>query len=133
MFRLFIQSILTVLGNAIGLIVAAMIVPGVSVSLFGLTISILFFTITQAILAPFVLKMAIKYVPAFRGGIALVTTFVVLVLTAWLTDGLRIDGLVAWFVAPLVVWLAAVISGIVLPGLLLKEKVSQKKQSIRDI
>lgn len=128
MIRLLAQSVLTVLGNATGLLVAAVLVPGFHISSLGFIISVVFFTIAQIILAPFVLKLAIKHAPAFRGGIALVTTFIVLILTVWLTDGLRISSLVGWVVAPMVIWLASVLAGIVLPMVLFKKALSDNKE-----
>ena len=124
-----IQSVLTVLGNAAGLLVAAMLIPGVHVDGFGFFVSVAFFTVAQIILAPFIFKLAIQYAPALRGGIALVTTFVVLVLTTWFTSGLRIDGLLAWAVAPMVVWLGAVLAGIVLPLFLFKKALQTKTEA----
>lgn len=129
MIRFLAQSILTVLGNAVGLLVAAAVVSGFRISGFGFIVSVGFFTIAQIILAPFILKMALKYVPAFRGGIALVTTFVVLLLTTWLTQGLHIDNVTAWVIAPLVIWLASVIAGILLPLVIFKNILAGRKNT----
>ena len=70
--------------------------------------------------------MAIKYLPAIRGGIALVTTFIVLVLTAIFTDGLVIAGVVTWVIAPLIIWVCTVLAGIFLPMILFKKVLSRK-------
>lgn len=129
MIRFLAQSILTVAGNAIGLLAAAMAVSGFRISGFGFIVSVGFFTIAQIILAPFVLKMALKYIPAFRGGIALVTTFVVLLLTIWLTEGLHIDSLTAWIIAPLVIWLTSVMAGILLPLVIFKNVLADRKST----
>ena len=47
------------------------------------------FTAARFILAPLIFKLSFKYVRALTGGIALVTTFVGLLVTTWLTDGLH--------------------------------------------
>lgn len=125
MIRFLAQSALTLIGNAIGLITAALVLPDFRIGGLGFTISLIFFTIAQIILAPFVLKLAIKHAPAFRGGIALVTTFVVLILTTWLTDGLRVNGVATWITAPLIIWLATVIAGIFLPMVIFKKTVTR--------
>lgn len=125
MIRFLAQSALTLIGNAIGLITAAFVLPDFRIGGLGFTISLIFFTIAQIILAPFVLKLAIKHAPAFRGGIALVTTFVVLILTTWLTDGLRVNGVATWITAPLIIWLATVIAGILLPMVIFKKAVAR--------
>ena len=69
--------------------------------------------------------MAIKHAPVLRGGIALVTVFVVLLLTTLFTDGLQISGFAAWITAPLIIWVTTVVAGILLPMVLFK-KVLQK-------
>lgn len=68
MIRFLAQSTLMVIGNALGLLVAAAIVSDFHVSVTGFTLSLVFFTVAQIILAPFILQLAIQYVPAFRGG-----------------------------------------------------------------
>ena len=125
MVRFLASTILFLLGNAIGLVAAALLVDGFSITGFGLFVSLLFFTAAQIILAPFILKLSIKYVPALRGGIALVTTFIVLWLTTVFTDGLTISSLTAWVVAPLIVWLFALLAGIVLPLFLFKKALGR--------
>lgn len=129
MIRFLILSLLTLLGNAIGLIVAAILLSGFHIQPLGFIVSALFFTGIEILLKPFILKMSIKYIPALRGGIALVTTFVGLLLTALFTNGLRIDDLTTWITAPLIVWLAVVLSGIVLPMFLFKQALSDSNKS----
>lgn len=88
--------------------------------------TISFFTIAYILLSPFILKMAIQYAPAFRGGIALVSTVAVLGITAIFTNGLHINGLVTWVIAPLIIWLATVLAGIILPLFLFKKVLGRK-------
>lgn len=129
MIRFLAQSALTLIGNTIGLIVAALFLPDFRIDALGFILSIIFFTVAQIILAPFILKLAIKHAPALRGGIALVTTFVVLLLTTWLTDGLRVNGIATWIAAPLIIWLATVIAGIFLPMVLFKKAIGTAKDN----
>ena len=126
MLRFLAQTLLIIIGNAIGLVVASWLLSDFVINGFGFAMSIIFFTIAQLILAPFILKMAIKYLPAIRGGIALVTTFIVLVLTAIFTDGLVIAGVVTWVIAPLIIWVCTVLAGIFLPMILFKKVLSRK-------
>ncbi len=129
MLRFLAQTVLTIIGNAIGLIVASWLLSDFVINGFGFATSIIFFTIAQLVLAPFVLKMAIKYLPAIRGGIALVTTFIILVLTTVFTDGLVITGVTTWVIAPLIVWACTVLAGIFLPMILFKKALSRKVDS----
>jgi hypothetical protein len=134
MFRFFAQSVLTLLGNALGLVTAALLLADFHLSGLGFFMSVLFFTIAYILLSPFVLKMALKYAPAFRGGIALIATLLVLILTSIFTDGLRINGIGTWVAASLVIWLITVIAGIVLPIFIFKKTLasSRRTQKARD-
>ena len=73
---------------------------------------------------PLILKMSIRYVPALRGGIALVTTLVSLIITSWITDGLQIEGLDTWILATLIVWLFGLIASLLLPVFIFKKALS---------
>lgn len=126
MLRFFAQSLLTLLGNALGLLIAALLLSDFHITGLGFAVSVAFFTVANVLFSPFVLKMAIKYAPVFRGGIALVTTLAALVLTVIFTDGLQIDNLTAWIIAPLVIWLVTVLAGIVLPLFLFKKLLAKK-------
>jgi len=125
MKRFLISSLLTLLGNALGLIIAAILLPGFHIQILGFIVSVLFFTGVEILLQPFIFKMSRKYVPALSGGIALVTSFAGLVLTSLFTNGLVIDDVTTWIIAPLIVWLAAVLAGVVLPMFLFKKTLEQ--------
>jgi len=129
MIRFLILSLLTLLGNAVGLIVASILLSGFHIQPLGFIVSALFFTGIEILLKPFILKMSIKYIPALRGGIALVTTFVGLLLTTLFTNGLRIDDVTTWIAAPLIIWLAVVLAGIMLPMFLFKQALSDSDKS----
>lgn len=128
MVRFLARMALMVLANAGGLIIARVILPGLHIDIVGFTLSVLVFTGIMLLFEPFVLKMAIKYMPVLRGGIALVTTFVGLFLTTILTSGLRVEGLTTWVLAPLVIWISVIIMGIVLPMVLFKNILSGVKE-----
>lgn len=128
MLRFLATTVLTLLGNALGLIIASWLLEGFNLSVAGFLWSVLFFTIAQLILTPFVLSMSLRYLPALRGGIALVTTFVVLWLTTLFTSGVEIRDLTAWILAPLIIWLTTVLAGVVLPLFLFKKTLSNAKE-----
>lgn len=132
MVRFLARMALMVLANAGGLIIARVILPGLHIDIVGFTLSVLVFTGIMLLFEPFVLKMAIKYMPVLRGGIALVTTFVGLFLTTILTSGLRVEGLTTWVLAPLVIWISVIIMGIVLPMVLFKNILSGVKEERSD-
>ena len=119
----FLLRVAVFLGSAaIGLLVAAWLVPGVSLSALGFITAVVIFTVAQAILSPFFLKMASRYASAFLGGIGLVSTFVALLLASLLSNGLSIRGTGSWIAATVLVWLVTALATVVLTVLVLREK-----------
>ena len=126
MIRMLIRVGIHLLANAIGLIVAAAVLSGMTITGPAFVIAVLIFTVVEVVADPLVTKIAITSVPALRGGVALVTTFLGLLITTWISSGLQIDGLKTWLLAILVVWLAALIADLILPVLLVKKAVDQR-------
>lgn len=122
MKRLLLRIAVFLGSSALGLLAADFLVPGVSVPLWGFVTAVVIFTVAQAILAPFFLKMATRYASAFLGGIGLVSTFVALLLASLLSNGLSIRGVGSWIAATVVVWLVTAVATVVLPMLLLRDK-----------
>ncbi|GAB3216701.1 phage holin family protein [Mycolicibacterium hippocampi] len=122
MKRLLLRIAVFLGSSALGLLAADFLVPGVSVPLWGFVTAVVIFTVAQAILAPFFLKMATRYASTFLGGIGLVSTFVALLLASLLSNGLSIRGVGSWIAATVVVWLVTAVATVVLPMLVLREK-----------
>ncbi|WP_370333656.1 phage holin family protein [Mycolicibacterium hippocampi] len=122
MKRLLLRIAVFLGSSALGLLAADFLVPGVSVPLWGFVTAVVIFTVAQAILAPFFLKMATRYASAFLGGIGLVSTFVALLLASLLSNGLSIRGVGSWIAATVVVWLVTAVATVVLPMLVLRDK-----------
>jgi uncharacterized membrane protein YvlD (DUF360 family) len=113
--------------SAIGLLVAAWLVPGVRVSASGFITAVVLFAVAQAILSPFFLKMASRYATAFLGGIGLVSTLAALILASIFTHGLSISGIGSWIAATIVVWLVTALATLLLPVLVLKRRAGSAK------
>ena len=124
MVRALISFGIHLLANALGLLVAAWVLTDMTIDSVAFVIAVLIFTVVEVILDPLFTKMAMKNVPALRGGTALVTTLVGLIITVLLSDGLSITGLDTWIFATLIVWLAALLAGLILPVILVKKKVN---------
>jgi hypothetical protein len=122
--RILLSAAVFLASAAIGLLVAALLIPGVSVSIYGFLTAVVIFAVAQAILAPFFLKMASRYASAFLGGIGLVSTLAALILASVLTNGLMIRGIGSWIAATVVVWLVTALATLVLPALVLKSRKS---------
>ena len=125
MARFLAMTVVELAASAIGLLVAAWLLPGVVLSASGFLVAVVVFTVAKVVLGPFVLKMSLRHARALSGGIALVTTFVGLVVTTWLTGGLTIAGASTWVLATLIVWLFSVIAVLVLPLVVFKKVLAQ--------
>jgi hypothetical protein len=123
--RLLLRTAVFLGSAAIGLLVAAWLVPGVSVSVSGFITAVVIFSVAQAILSPFFLKMASRYASAFLGGIGLVSTLAALILASVLTHGVSIRGIGSWVLATIVVWLVTAVATLLLPILLIKRKAGR--------
>ncbi|MBV1927102.1 MAG: phage holin family protein, partial [Rhodobacteraceae bacterium] len=110
MNRMLVSALIYVLANAVGLLLATLLLDGFSISPLAFMWAILLFSVIEAVAEPLVTKVAQKKVPAMQGGVALVTTFLGLLLTEIFVDGMVIGGLANWLAATLVVWLGALIA-----------------------
>ena len=131
MLRFFATLLLTVFANAIGLLVASILLDRFYLNGASFIVAALFFTLVTVILGPFITKVAFKNAPYLMGGIALVTTFIGLTLTKAFTNGIRIEGLSTWAVATLIIWIFSVIANVVLPLFLFKKIISDKDVDLR--
>jgi putative membrane protein len=127
MIRLLIRIGLSLLGNALGLWVASLILSDMSVSGTAFVIAVIIFTVLTAVIQPLITKMAMQNAPALQGSSALVTTFIALLITELVSDGLSITGLSTWIFATVIVWFFTMIAAWLLPMFLLKEAVDNKK------
>jgi hypothetical protein len=109
---------LVLLGSwAIGLLVAAWVVPGVSVSVSGFIVAVVIFSVTEAVLSLLILTLPRGYASLFLGGTALAVTFLALALASAFTHGLIISGIAPWVAAGLLVWLVTTLAAVSLPEL----------------
>jgi hypothetical protein len=106
---------------AIGLVVAAWNVPGVSLSVSGFIVAVVVFSVAQAIPSLSILKLPRQYASLLLGGTGLALTIVALILASLLTHGLTIDGMAPWVATTVVVWLVTTIGAITLPELLIRD------------
>src|SRR5215212_2156429 len=108
MRRLGIRIVLAVLANAIALLLAAALLDGVKVDASGFGFAVAVFTIASVLITPIATWIVIRRARALIGVIALVNTFVVLVITDLLSDGFSIEGALDWIRAVVIVWIVNV-------------------------
>ncbi len=122
----FVRIGLTLLGNALGLLLASILIDDVSVSGTAFVIAVVIFTVLTLLLEPLVTRMARGNLEVLASGSALITTALALVLTAAISDGLSIDGLGAWLLATIIVWLATALIGVVLAKVFLPDAADSR-------
>lgn len=128
MIRLLISTLIYILANALGLLVAILLLPGFNISPIAFVWATLIFTAIEVVVEPLFLKISIKNLPKMRGGVALVTTFLGLYLTSLYVDGMEIGGVANWLAATLIVWLGALIATMVLPMVVFKSVLQNRKR-----
>ncbi|WP_319545473.1 hypothetical protein [Ruegeria conchae] len=125
-----IKSALALLaGNAIGLLLASLLLAGFAIKPISFIVVVIVFTLVQVVAEPLLLKLGEKKAPALKGGIALIVTFVGLLVTDLITAGLTVGGVSNLLAATLLVWLGALIASIVLPIYVFTELREPKKKS----
>jgi hypothetical protein len=103
---------------AFGLLLAATVVPGISLSLSGFIVAVVAFSIAQAVLSLSILKLPHGYASLLLGGTGLALTVFALILATTETQGFAIRGMASWVATTLVVWLVTTIVAISLPEFL---------------
>ena len=116
--RFFIGWLLGLAGNAIGLILASLILPKeqFSIELFSLSFfwAVLIFAILSAVFTWIVLKFLIRNAGSIVALTGLISTFLALLLTSLISAGLSISGW-GWVWGTLIVWICGMFIWL-LPG-----------------
>lgn len=99
---------------AVGLAVAAWVVPGVSFSMSGFVVAVVLFSITQTALSLWILKLPHGYASLLLGCTGLTLTVLAMSLASELTHRLSVRGIASWIAATVLVWLVTTIGAILL-------------------
>ncbi len=122
MVRTLIKVGLTIAGNAIGLLVAAALLDDVKLSGAAFILAVIIFTVAELVLEPLIEKMVTEHAERLRIFTSLVTTFLALLVTDLLSDGLSIEGASTWLLATVIVWLGTLLAGVNLLRLFVDER-----------
>jgi uncharacterized membrane protein YvlD (DUF360 family) len=125
--RLLVRLVIAFASNAVGLIVAAAVLDGMSLNVTGFVVAVAIFTVVFALLQPFLITVLRRSPGPVLGGVALIATLVSLIVTTLLTDGLSISGVGTWLAATVIVWLASVLAAFILPYLGLKKYLDERR------
>ena len=127
MIRLLVRTLIALVANAVGLIVAALVLDDVHLDATSFVVVVVIFTIVFALLQPFLVVQFRRMGSGVIGAVALIATLVSLIVTDLLTDGLSISGVTTWILAALIVWLAALVAALLLPFLGLKKYLEERR------
>jgi putative membrane protein len=127
MIRLLFSTVIHLAANAVGLLIAALLLDGMSISGTAFLIAVVFFTVVEVVLNPMVRQMAVTKATALLGSTALIVTLLGLLLTTAVSDGLSIEGLSTWVLATVIVWLGSLLATVLLPVVLVKRKVEERR------
>lgn len=127
MIRMLFSVVFTLLANALGLLVAAWVLEDMTITAEAFVVAVLIFTVCYALAQPFFTQMALSKAPALRGGVALIATLVALIITTLVTDDLSISGALTWIEATVIIWVVSLLGAWVLPAVLLKKKVEERR------
>ena len=118
MMKLATWIVTAIIANAVGLLLAALLLDGFRIDLWSFVIVLLVFTVIMLVTAPLLAKITDSSLPQIKGGIALVSVFIGLKATDLLMDGFQIGILANWLAATLLVWLGSLTAEIILPHVL---------------
>jgi len=126
-----IRAAIFVVSAAVGLIAADLILPGFHIDWtdwWGFVLAVVIFAVIQSVLTPWVLKITRRHAPALLGGIGIIATFVAILVVVLIPQaGLTISEPIAWFLAPVIVWIVTALATWLLPPLLIKKKVDARR------
>jgi uncharacterized membrane protein YvlD (DUF360 family) len=118
-------GIIHLLANTLGLLIAWAVLPRFHIDLTSFIVAVVIFTVVETLVQPLLRQMAINSARALQGSVALITTFVGLIVTDLLTSGLHIEGVSTWLFATVIVWLATLLAELVLPLFVLRRTLDR--------
>ena len=129
MIRFLISLVVSFGAAVLGLLVANALLDDMSISGASFLIAAALFALLMAVLMPFFAINLRKYAAAAASATGLVTTFVALLITTLVSDGVSISGVTTWVLATLIVWLATMLATILLPLLFARWLVREARDA----
>ena len=129
MIRFLVRTLVLLVANGIGLLVAAVVLDDMSMDVQGFLIDVVIFTVIVALMTPF-LESSMRRGSAGSaalGGVALIATVIALVVADLISDGLTIEGAGTYVLAAVIVWAASLLAAFILPFLGLKRFLSERR------
>jgi hypothetical protein len=129
LIRFLISTVAYLAANAIGLLIAVVLLPGFAIDPLAFVIAVGIFSLVQTVLGPLITKLSLRNFPQLMGGIALVTIFIGLFVTDMIMPGMEIGGISNWLAATLLIWLGSLIASILLPIYVFKQLAEKARDN----
>jgi len=121
MIRFLVRAVIFLASAAVGLLVANAVLEDMTIdSVTSFLWVVVVFAVLQSLFAPFLAKATAKNASALLGAVGLISTFLALLVSATVSDGLTIDGASTWLLASLIVWLVTMLATLLIPIILVK-------------
>lgn len=127
MVRLLISAAIYLVANAVALLIANAVLDDVTIDGGAFLIAVVIFTGVEVVIQPLITQIGVRHSRALIGSSALVATFIGLVVTTLVSDGLSISGVMTWLLATVIVWAGALVAGLILPALFVKKAVAENR------
>jgi uncharacterized membrane protein YvlD (DUF360 family) len=125
--RVLVRTLVGLVANAVGLLVAAAVLDGMHLDGAAFVLAVVIFTVVFALMLPFLASQLRRRGSAALGGVALIATLVSLIVTDLVSDGLNIDGVGTWIAATVIVWAVALVAEFILPFLGLRKYMEERR------
>jgi uncharacterized membrane protein YvlD (DUF360 family) len=126
MVRFLVRTGVMLLANAVGLLVASVVLDGFELNGVAFVTAVVIFTVALGLMTPFLANQLRKRQSSALGGVALIATLASLVITDVISDGFTIEGLGNWIAAAVVVWAASLLAAFILPYLGLRKYLESR-------
>ncbi len=127
MIRFIVRTAVMLLANAVGLIVASLVLDGMDIDVTSFIVAVVIFTVVLALMTPFMASQLRRSRSSALGGVALIATLISLIVTDLVSDGFSIDGIGTWIAAAVIVWVASLLAAFILPYLGLKKYLDEQR------
>jgi hypothetical protein len=127
MMRLIATAVVALLANAIGLIGGAALLDDMSLGVSGFLIAVVVYTIADVLFSPLIRQTSETRAPFLIGSTSLVSTLIALIITALVSDSLKIDGIVGWVIATVLVWAIALVARLLLPTVIFRRTLARRR------
>ena len=125
---MFFRIVVALIANAVGLIVAALILDDMSLDAGAFFVALLIFTLVELLVHPALQKAALRHSDALVGGTALAAVLIALIVTDIISDGLSISGALTWLLATVIVWGAVLLASVILPVTIFKKWLGERRR-----